>query len=45
MLFYRAELPVSHQTLIFLSDLIRAHHKQMGSVWRTLNPGTRRCWC
>jgi len=39
MLFYRAALPLSHQTLTFMSDLIRAHRKQVGSVWRTLNPG------
>lgn len=39
MLFYRAALPLSHQTLTFVSDLIRAHRKHMGSVWRTLNPG------
>ena len=39
MLFYRAALPLSHQTLTFVSDLIRAHRKQIGSVWRTLNPG------
>src|SRR5882757_7854622 len=39
MLFYRAALPLSHQTLTFVSDLIRAHRKQRGSVWRTLNPG------
>ncbi|REH17420.1 DDE superfamily endonuclease [Kutzneria buriramensis] len=38
MLFYRAALPLSHQTLTFVSDLIRAHRKQMSSAWRTLNP-------
>ncbi|EWM14446.1 response regulator receiver [Kutzneria sp. 744] len=39
MLFYRAALPLSHQTLPFVSDLIRTHRKQLGSVWRALNPG------
>ncbi len=39
MLFYRAALPLSHQTLTFVSSLIRAHRKELGSVWRKLNPG------
>jgi hypothetical protein len=39
VLFYRAALPLSHQTLTFVSGLIRAHRKQMRSVWRKLNPG------
>jgi hypothetical protein len=39
LLFYRAALPLSHQTLTFVSDLFRAHRKQMGSVWRMLNLG------
>lgn len=39
MLFYRAALPLSHQTLTFVSGLIRAHRKQAGSVWRKLDPG------
>ncbi|GAA0617151.1 hypothetical protein GCM10010174_38930 [Kutzneria viridogrisea] len=39
MLFYGAALPLSHQTLTFVSDLIRAHRKRLGSVWRRLNPG------
>jgi hypothetical protein len=39
VLFYRAALPLSHQTLTFVSGLIRAHRKQMESVWRKLNPG------
>ena len=30
MLFYRAALPLSHQTLTFVSGLIRAHRKQAG---------------
>jgi hypothetical protein len=39
VLFYRAALPLSHQTLTFVSGLIRAHRKQLGSVWRKLDPG------
>jgi hypothetical protein len=39
MLFYRAALPLSRQTLTFVSDLIRAHRRELGSVWRRLNPG------
>jgi hypothetical protein len=39
MLLYRAALPLSHQTLTFVSGLIRAHLRQAGSVWRKLNPG------
>ncbi len=39
MLFYRAALPLSHQTLTFVSGLVRAHRKRLGSVWRKLNPG------
>ncbi|ATE53247.1 transposase family protein [Actinosynnema pretiosum] len=39
MLFYRAALPLSHQTLRFVSGLVRAHRKQLGSVWRKLNSG------
>jgi len=39
MLFYRAALPLSRQTLTFVSDLIRVHRRQLGSVWRKLNPG------
>jgi hypothetical protein len=38
MSFYRAALPLSHQTLTFTSGLIRTHRRQIGSVWRTLNP-------
>jgi len=38
-LFYRAALPLSHRTLTFVSGLIRAHRKELGSVWRKLNPG------
>jgi hypothetical protein len=32
-------LPLSHQTLTFVSGLIRAHRRQIGSVWRALNTG------
>jgi hypothetical protein len=39
MLFYRAALPLSHQTLTVVSGLIRTHRTQLGSVWRKLNPG------
>ena len=39
MLFYRAALPLSHRTLTFVSGLVRAHRKRLGSVWRKLNPG------
>lgn len=39
MLFYRAALPLSHQTLTFVSGLVRAHRREIGSVWRALNPG------
>ena len=39
MLFYRAALPLSRQTLTFVSGLIRTHRRQMGSTWRKLNPG------
>ncbi|GAA1956815.1 hypothetical protein GCM10009754_28500 [Amycolatopsis minnesotensis] len=39
MLFYRAALPLPHQTLTVVSGLIRAHRKQLSSVWRKLNSG------
>ena len=39
MLFYRAALPLSSRTLIFVSGLIRRHRKSIGSCWRKLNPG------
>jgi hypothetical protein len=39
MLFYRAVLPLSRQTLTFVSDIIRAHRRDVGSIWRKLNPG------
>jgi hypothetical protein len=39
MLFYRAALPLSRQTLTFVSGLVRTHRREMGTVWRRLNPG------
>jgi hypothetical protein len=39
MLFYRAALPLSRQTLTFVSGLVRAHRRETGSVWRKLNAG------
>jgi ADP-ribose pyrophosphatase YjhB (NUDIX family) len=39
MLLYRAALPLSHQTLTFVSGLVRAHRRRSGTVWRRLNPG------
>src|ERR1700761_9718207 len=39
MLFYRAALPLSRQTLSFVAGIIRRHRASIGSVWRKLNPG------
>jgi hypothetical protein len=39
MLFYRAALPLSGQTLTFVSGLVRAHRREIGSPWRALTPG------
>jgi hypothetical protein len=39
MLFYRAALPLSRQTLTFVSGLVGTHRRETGSVWRRLNPG------
>ena len=39
MLLYRAALPLSRQTLTFVSGIIRRHRKAIGSRWRKLNPG------
>jgi hypothetical protein len=39
MLFYRAALPLSGQTLTFVSGLVRTHRREIGSPWRALNPG------
>lgn len=39
MLFYRAALPLSRQTLTFVSGLVCAHRREIGSSWRALDPG------
>jgi hypothetical protein len=39
VLFYRAALPLSRQTLTFVSGIVRRHRKAAGSRWRKLNPG------
>lgn len=39
MLFYRAALPLSRQTLTFVSRLVRIHRREIGTPWRALNPG------
>ena len=39
MLFYRAPLPLSRQTLNFAAGIIRRHRISIGSLWRKLNPG------
>jgi hypothetical protein len=39
VLFYRAALPLSRQTLTFVSGIIRGHRASIGSLWRKLNPG------
>jgi hypothetical protein len=39
MLFYRAALPLSRQTLTFVSGIIRRHRASISSPWRRLNPG------
>ena len=39
MLFYRAALPLSSQTLTYVAGIIRRHRKATGSCWRKLNPG------
>ena len=39
MLFYRAALPLSRQTLTFTAGVIRRHRALIGSLWRKLNPG------
>lgn len=38
MLLYRAALPLSHQTLTFVSGLHRVHRREIGSAWRKLTP-------
>jgi Helix-turn-helix of DDE superfamily endonuclease len=39
VLFYRAALPLSRQTLTFVTGIIRRHRAAIGSLWRKLNPG------
>jgi hypothetical protein len=39
MLFYRAALPLSCQTLDYTAGIIRRHRNRIGSCWRKLNPG------
>jgi len=39
VLFYRAALPLSRQTLTFVSGIIRGHRASIGSLWRKLTPG------
>ncbi len=39
MLFYRAALSLSPQTLSYLSGVLRRHRKEINSPWRRLNPG------
>jgi DDE superfamily endonuclease/Helix-turn-helix of DDE superfamily endonuclease len=38
MLFYRAALPLSGQTLTYTAGIIRRHRAQIGSPWRKLIP-------
>jgi DDE superfamily endonuclease/Helix-turn-helix of DDE superfamily endonuclease len=39
MLFYRAALPLSRETLNYVAGVIRRHRKSIGSLWRKLDPG------
>jgi hypothetical protein len=39
MLFYRAALPLSRQTLTYVAGVIRRHRARIGSCWRKLAPG------
>jgi DDE superfamily endonuclease/Helix-turn-helix of DDE superfamily endonuclease len=39
MLFYRAALPLSRQTLSYVAGVIRRHRAAIGSCWRKLAPG------
>jgi len=39
MLFYRAALPLSRQTLSYVAGVIRRHRARIGSCWRKLSPG------
>lgn len=38
MLFYRAALSLSRQTLTYLAGVIRRHRTKIGSAWRRCNP-------
>jgi hypothetical protein len=39
MLFHRAALPLSRQTLTFVAGIIRRHRASIRSPWRKLDPG------
>ena len=39
LLFYRAALPLSRQTLTYVAGIIRRHRAAIGSPWRKLPPG------
>jgi DDE superfamily endonuclease/Helix-turn-helix of DDE superfamily endonuclease len=39
MLLYPAALPLSHQTLSYVTGIIRRHRARIGSPWRKLSPG------
>jgi hypothetical protein len=39
VLFYRAALPLSRQTLTYVARIIRRHRASIGSLWRKLSPG------
>ncbi len=39
MLFYRAALPLSGQTVAYVAGVIRRHRARIGSCWRKLRPG------
>jgi hypothetical protein len=41
MLFHRASLHSSRQTLNFAAGIIRRHRMSIGSLWWNLNPGQR----
>jgi len=40
--FYRAALPLSSKTLNYAARIVRRHRASIGSLWRKLNPGSRR---
>jgi len=41
VLFCRAALPLSRQTLNYAAGVIRRHRRAIGSCWRKLNPGAQ----